>query len=217
MRAEDLLLCTAFRPRCQRSSLSRGLLVVAASLFAASSLAQVCQTAGDMNTASRTALEAAAKRYFDLSARGDAAALKQNSISNVAANFAGIEASVKENQGAFAGVQAAIRPPFVLTVEGAQPLERAEFLCGVFGKLGQTKDSAVFVLNNLPPGKYGVTILDVEGGRASITLTFVLQEVGSDWKLAGFYARSPQVAGHDAAWFIQHARDFKAKSQSRNT
>ena len=207
---------TAFRPRCQRSSLSRGLLVVAASLFAASSLAQVCQTAGDMNTASRTALEAAAKRYFDLSARGDAAALKQNSISNVAANFAGIEASVKENQGAFAGVQAAIRPPFVLTVEGAQPLERAEFLCGVFGKLGQTKDSAVFVLNNLPPGKYGIAILDVTGGKTAMTLTLVLQQEGNDWKLAGYFPRPSQTAGHDSEWFLQHARDFKAKSQAHN-
>jgi hypothetical protein len=169
-----------------------------------------------MNASIRTALETAAKRYFDMSARGDTAALKQNSIASVAATFAGIEAAVQENQTAFTGAQATVRPPFFLTAEGTQPLARAEFLCGVFGKSGQTKDSAVFVLNNLPPGKYGVTILDVEGGRASITLTFVLQEVGSDWKLAGFYARSPQVAGHDAAWFIQHARDFKAKSQSRN-
>jgi hypothetical protein len=218
MRTEDLLLGTAFRPRCQRSCLSRGLLVVAAGLFAASSLAQVCQTAGDMNPASRTALEAAAKRYFDLSARGDAPALKQNSISNVAANFAGIEVSVKENQAAFAGAQAAIRPPFGLTVEGAQPLERAEFLCGVFGKSGQTKDSAVFVLNNLPPGKYGIAILDVTGGKTAMamTLTLVLQQEGNDWKLAGFFARPAQTAGHDAEWFLQRARDFKAKSQAHN-
>ena len=53
----------------------------------------------------------------------------------------------------------------MLTADGPEPLARAEFLCGVFGKSGQTKDSAVFVLNNLPPGKYGVTILDVNGGK----------------------------------------------------
>jgi hypothetical protein len=164
----------------------------------------------------RTALESAAKRYFEMSARGDTAGLKQNSISSVAASFAGIEAAVQANQAAFSGAQATVRPPFLLTAEGTEPLARAEFLCGIFGKSGQTKDSAVFVLPNLPPGKYGIVILDVNGGAAAMTLTLVLQQVGSDWRLAGFYARASQAAGHDAAWFIQHAQDFKAKSQIHN-
>ena len=113
----------------------------------------------------RAALETAAQRYFEMSARGDVAALQQNSIASVAASFTGIEAAVKENQAAFTGAKATVRPPFLLTADGPGPLARAEFLCGVFGPSGQTKDSAVFVLNNLPPGKYGVTILDVNGGQ----------------------------------------------------
>ncbi|MFZ0360067.1 MAG: hypothetical protein ABSC07_09540 [Terriglobales bacterium] len=190
-------------------------------LLAASSLAsicdaQVCQSAADMSAPVRTALETAAKRYFEMSSRGDTDALKQNSIASVAASFSGIEAVVKEKQAGFTGAQASVRPPFLLTAEGAQPFARAEFLCGVFGPSGQTKDSAVFVLNNLAPGKYGVAILDVNGARTAMTLTLVLQEIGSDWKLAGFYVRSSQAAGHDTAWFAQHARDFKAKSQNHD-
>jgi hypothetical protein len=169
-----------------------------------------------MNATVRSALENTAKRYFDMSARGDLGALKQNSIASVAANFAGIEAAVKENQSSFKDAQATVRPPFLLTADGPEPLARAEFLCGVFGKSGQTTDSAVFVLNDLPPGKYGVTILDVNSSPDTKTLTFVLQQVGADWQLAGFYARSSQAAGHDAGWFTQRARDFKAKSQSHN-
>jgi hypothetical protein len=169
-----------------------------------------------MDASVRTALEAAARRYFEMSARGDTAALKQNSIAAVAASFAGIEAAVKENQAAFTGAKATVRPPFLLTADGREPLARAEFLCGVFGKLGQTKDSAVFVLPNLPPGNYGVTILDVNGGQYPRTLTFVLQQTGVDWKLAGFYARLSQASEHDAAWFTQRARDFKAKGQNHN-
>ena len=178
--------------------------------------AQVCQSAADMEAAARSALEAAAKRYFEMSVHGDVAGLKQNSIPSVSASFAGIEAAVKENQAAFTGAQATVRPPFLLTADGPEPLPHAEFLCGVFGKSGQTKDSAVFVLNNLPAGKYGVTILDVNGGQTALTLTLVLQQVGSDWRLAGFYAKSAQAAGHDAAWFTQRARDFKAKSENHN-
>ncbi len=169
-----------------------------------------------MDASARTALETTAKRYFDLSARGDTSTLKLDSIAPVAASFAGIEAAVKENQPAFSGAKATVRPPFLLTAGGTEPLARAEFLCGVFGKSGQTKDSAVFVLPNLPPGKYGVVILDVNGGSDPRTLTLVLQQVENDWKLAGFYATSSRAAGHDAAWFIQSARDFKAKSQNHN-
>jgi hypothetical protein len=192
------------------------LLLLSASVGVPSAHAQTCQSAADMDGAVRSALEATAKRYFDMSARGDTAGLRQNSIATVAASFAGIEAAVKENQAAFAGAKATVRPPFLLTADGPEPLARAEFLCGVFGKLGQTKDSAVFILPNLPPGEYGVTILDVNGGQDARTLTFVLQQTGVDWKLAGFYARSSQAAGHDAAWFTQRARDFKSKAQNHN-
>jgi hypothetical protein len=178
--------------------------------------AQTCQTASDMDASVRTALETAAKRYFEMSARGDVAALKQSSIAAVASSFAGIEAAVKENQTAFTGGKATVRPPFLLIVDGPEPLARAEFLCGVFGKSGQTKDSAEFVLPNLPPGNYGVTILDVNGAPGTRTLTFVLQQTGTDWKLAGLNAKSSQAAGHDAAWFIQRAHDFKAKGQNHN-
>jgi hypothetical protein len=169
-----------------------------------------------MDASVRTSIEAAAQRYFAMSATGDAAALKQNSIPSVASSFSGIEAALKANQPAFAGAKATARPPFLLTAFGNEPYPRAEFLCGVFGKLGQTKDSAVFVLNNLPPGQYAVAILDVNSAPDPKTLTFVLQQAGVDWKLAGFYARPALVAGHDSAWFAARARDFKAKAQLHN-
>jgi hypothetical protein len=168
-----------------------------------------------MDAASRAALESAARQYFDLAAKGDVATLRQSAIPSLAANFGGIEAAVKEHQESFAGVTATARPPFLLEAEGKEPLERAEFLCGVFGKSGQTANSAVFVIPNLPPGTYGAVILDV-GSKMPSTLSFVLQKVGNDWKLAGFYARPAQIAGHDGKWFWDRAREFKAKGQARN-
>jgi len=178
--------------------------------------AQTCQSASDMEGPVRTALDTTAKRYFDMVAGGDSSTLQRNSIATVAANFSGIEAAVKDNQTAFTGAHAAVRPPFVLTVEGSAPLEPAEFLCGVFGKSGQTADSAVFMLHNLPPGKYGIVIIDAPGSQDPRALTMILQQVGTDWKLAGFYTRPVEVNGHNGAWFAQRARDFKAKGQNRN-
>lgn len=193
----------------------RGWLLGALLWMAPSAWGQTCQSAADMDAAVRTSLETTGKRYFDMAARVDTAGLQQNSIPAVAASFSAIETAVKDNQSAFSGTQATVRPPYLLTADGNEPLARAEFLCGVFGKTGQTTDSAVFVLNNLPPGKYGLVILDVKGTDAH-TLTLILQAIGPNWKLAGFYARQAQLNGHDGAWFAQRARDFKAKGQTRN-
>jgi len=103
-----------------------------------------------------------------------------------------------------------------LKAEGTAPFERAEFLCGVFGKVGQTADSAVFVIPNLPPGNYAVETFDVSTAKQPYTVSFVLQQEGKDWKVGGFYVKEPQIAGHDGNWFAERARAFKAKGQNRN-
>jgi hypothetical protein len=148
-------------------------------------------------------------------AQGQSAALQQNAIPTLAASFGGVESLVKDNQAAFSKAQANLRPPFVLTAEANQPA-RAEFLCGVFGSAGQTRDSAVFVLNNLPAGKYAVAVVDATGTEDGRSMTMILQQLGADWKLAGVSVRAGKVAGHDAAWFTQRAREFKGKGQNRN-
>jgi hypothetical protein len=185
-------------------------------LLAGSAYGQTCLTANDMDEATRAALVNTAKRYFDMAARGDSASLRQNSIASVASDFAGIESAVKDNQANFSAAQATPRPPYLLKAEGTAPLPHAEFLCGVFGPQGQTKDSAVFQLSNLPPGNYGIVILDVSGTKAPYTLSFVLQQQGNDWKLGGFYGKPMQVAGHDGNWYLTRAREFKAKGQTHN-
>ncbi len=179
--------------------------------------AQTCLTTSDsdMDEATRSALVTTAKRFEDMVARGDVASLRQNAIPSLAANFSGIENAVQENQANLAGTQATPRPPFLLKAEGTAPLERAEFLCGVFGAQGQTRDSAVFLIPNLPPGNYAITILDVSSPKGAYTVSFVLQQQGSDWKLGGFYAKPAQIAGHDGSWFADRAREFKAKGQMR--
>jgi len=173
-------------------------------------------TAEDMDAPTRSALQSAGSRYFDMVARGDTASLKQNSISSVANDFGSIENTVKESQAGLGGAHAVARPPFLLKAEGTAPLPRAEFLCGVFGATGQTANSAEFVIPNLPPGDYAIVILDVTTQKTPYTLSLVLQQVGTDWKIGGFFLRSTQIAGHDSNWFLEHARAFKAKGQIHN-
>ena len=181
-----------------------------------SSYAQSCLSARDMDEATRTTLVNTAKRYFDMAARGDSAALRQNSIASLASDFSGIETAVKDNQAGLTGAQATPRPPYLLKAEGNAPLERAEFLCGVFAAQGQTANSAVFVIPNLPPGNYAIETLDANTPKGPYTVSFVLQQQGNEWKIGGFYAKPAQVAGHDGKWFADQARGYKAKGQVHN-
>jgi hypothetical protein len=192
-----------------------GLLLLGA-LSAISSHAQTCLTANDMDSAVNAALTSTAQNYFQMVAAGDSASLKQNAISGLAANFAGIEGAVRDNQIALSGIKGAPRAPFLLQVDGANPQSNGEFLCGVFGPNGQTAGSAVFQIPNLAPGTYAVTTVDAGTGKGPYTVTFVLEKQGNTWKLGGLYIKPLQAAGHDGNWYAQQARDFKAKGKTES-
>ncbi len=183
---------------------------------ASTAIAETCTTASDMEPATRSALVSAGQHFFDLLAKGDAASLRQAAIPSLASDFSAIEATVKDNQAALAGSKATARPPFLLEAEGVAPIARAEFYCGVFGRNGQTANSAAFYLNNLPPGKYAVVILDVASSKGPYYVSFILQQLGTDWKLGGLYVKPSQIGGHDSDWFSTRAREFKAKGQTHN-
>jgi hypothetical protein len=178
--------------------------------------AQNCETANDLDDATRSAITATAQRYFDSAAKGDTESLKQNAIPSLAASFSAVETTIKAHQADLAGAQTKMSSLFLLQVEGSAPLPRAEFYCGVFGKNGQTPGSAIFELNNLPPGKYGVVLLQANSQKAATSFSEILQQEGNDWKLGGLYLRAAQISGHDGEWFAARARDYKAKGQLHN-
>ena len=202
--SEKHALCRGFF--CDVLALALLLLPAAASLRA-----QTCLTAGDMDEATKTALLNTAQSYFDSIARGDSAALRQNAIASVASDFSGIETAVKDNRSDLSGAKPVARPPFLLQAQGNAPLERAEFLCGVFGSHGQTADSRVFVIPNLPPGNYGFVTQDVSTAKGTYTVSYVLEQQATAWKLGGLYIKPSQVGGHDGNWFAASARELKAK------
>src|SRR3979411_2864558 len=184
--------------------------------LALSAQAENCQTATDMDAATRSALTSTGQRYFDMIPKGDVASLRQSAIPSLASDFSGIENTVKDHQKDLAGSHATARPPFLLEADGTAPIAHAEFFCGIFGKSGQTSGSAAFYLNSLPPGKYGVVILDASSPQGPNAISLILQQVGADWKLGGLYIKALQVGGHDSEWFTTRAREYKAKGQLHN-
>lgn len=177
---------------------------------------QSCQTSSELDDASRATLTSAGLRYFDLAAKGDVASLRQNAISSLAADFSGIETTIKNHQQDFAGAQKSVKSVFLLEPDTAAPAAHAEFYCGVFGKNGQTPGSAEFFLDNLPAGKYGIVLIDATSSKGKVMFSEILQQAGTDWKLGGLYLTAAQIAGHDSDWFVARAREYKTKGQMHN-
>jgi len=184
-------------------------------LWTAAGWAQRCTEAKDLDAATRSAIEGAARQYFDMAAKGDSAGLQQNAIPSVAQNFGGISNAVSSNLATIQGSQGNIRSAFLLDDSTATSADKAEFYCGVFGAYGHTANSTAFIIPGLPPGKYAVAVVDAQGSKVPFTISFVLQQEGPQWKLANYYAKSGQAAGHDGNWYIQQARDYKQKGQTR--
>jgi len=200
-------------PRLDRAL---GILLSALAFSSLITHAQSCKTSSELDDAPRAAITTAGQRYFGLAAKADVASLRQNATSSLASDFSGIETTVKDHQPDLVGVQATVKSVFLLEAEGAAPIPRAEFYCGVFGKNGQTSDSAIFALDNLAPGKYAVVLLDVPSPKGRIMFSEILQQAGTDWKLGGLYIKAAQVAGHDSDWFVARAREYKTKGQLHN-
>ncbi len=178
-------------------------------------VAETCKEAEEIDPATRSAIESTAKSFLGMSGSGDVAGLRAASIPSLAASFGGVEQAVSDNKDGLAG-PAVIRKTYLLEVSGTAPVARAEFYCGVFGVNGNTPSSAGFVLPNLAPGRYAVVIIDINGPKGPYMLSEILQQLGGAWKLAGYYAKPGQVAGHDADWYARKAREFKQKGQVHN-
>jgi hypothetical protein len=187
---------------------------IALALSPLSARAQSCQTSSDLDDATRNAITAAGQRYFGMATKGDVASMRQNAIPSLASDFSGIEATIKDHERDLAAAQATVKGVFLL--DGSTPSPHAEFYCGVFGKSGQTANSAVFYLDNLPAGKYGVVLLDANSPQGRTLFSLILQQEGTDWKIGGLYVKSAQVAGHDSEWFLARAREYKSKGQMHN-
>ena len=179
-----------------------------------SAYAQSCQTSSDLEDAPRAAITAAGQRYFDMVVKGDVASLRQNAIPSLAADFSGMEGTVKDHQQDLAAVQGTVKGVFLL--DGTTPVPHAEFFCGVFGKNGQTSNSAAFFFDNLPAGKYGIVLLDGTSAKGRTMVTLILQQAGTDWKLGDLYIKAADVAGHNSEWFLARAREYKTKGQLHN-
>ena len=137
--------------------------------------------------------------------------LRQNSTGSLTGSFGSVEAIIGEYKPDLAGATARTRNLYLLDAKGSQPLETAVFFCGIMN----SADATGFSINGLAPGRYAIVIEDLTSPRMPFILTQILKNEGT-WKLAGFYLKPARLAGHEPAWFLQKARDFKSRGQTHN-
>ena len=126
------------------------LAVMLLSSFAALANAETCTAGNEMDAATKSSIESAARQMFAQMQQGDVFGLKQNSIPALASNFGSIEQTIVNNKPRYAASTMTVRNEYALDAPGTAPVARAEFLCGVWGQ----PDFTTFVIPNLPPGKY---------------------------------------------------------------
>jgi Ca-activated chloride channel homolog len=177
-------------------------------------MSQTCLLKDEIPEGSRRAIESSAQQALDQAIRGDVAALRTGAIASLQSNFGGIAAAVSDHKAILASDHAQLRTLFLLST-GDKPDPSGQFYCGVFAATGQTATSAEFSLPGLPAGKYGIVIYDLVGDEGPHAMSMIFQDVAG-WKLAGFYIRPQSAAGRDGLWYLQRARDYKAKGEVHN-
>lgn len=185
-------------------------------LFAAAlpAWSQNCQTHDEIPDQLRAPIENAAQQIFDQASRSDVNGLKANSIPSLQSSFGGIESAISDNKAAMSGAHAQVRTTFLLDT-GSTVNADGRFYCGIFGANGMAANGAQFYLPNLPVGKWAVVIQDFIGSKGPYSLSTILQD-SNGWKLAGFQVWPETALGHDGLWYLQHARDYKAKGEVHN-
>ena len=158
----------------------------------------------------RAAIDSAATQFIQYAAHGDVQSLRQAAIPALAAAFDGIQQTVTHDKGQLGRSGHDSPRLFPRRLQSHRTVARAEFFCGVFGSNGHTPSSASFVIPNLDPGQYALVLTNATGGKVPYMVTVVLQNLQSQWKLAGYYPKPSEVSGHDAAWYVQQARKLQA-------
>jgi hypothetical protein len=156
--------------------------------------------------------------------QGDVAGMQRSSITSLAASFNSVSAAVNDAKQALASGQAKVRADYELdnnpsnggnqAFSGpAKQDQRVDFFCGIYN----SPDRVAFVFNALPAGRFGVVIMDVVSAKTPYMLSVIMQQDGGQWKLAGFYPKALQIAGHDPAWYVTKAREYKRSGQVHNS
>lgn len=186
----------------RNNCLSLVISLLSAGVCAPVALGANCTTQAQMSPVERNAIVDASRSMMLQVQNGNVDGLKTATLPSVAADFAGIAASVQS-------LAPQVQQAFV-TVDSVYDLDASgdpagsantQFFCG--------SPVVVINFNNLPPGKYALALLHATGVKEPQQVSLILaQSPEKRWLLAGFFAKPMIQAGHDGLWYWVSARKY---------
>jgi len=167
--------------------------------------AQTCTTQSGMQGQVRTALADTALMLGTAVKSGDANAVKAATVAEYANNFGAIEYAIDTTSEKLKGGTLRVTQLYELDASGGKAGNTSEvdFTCPLKGTSSETD----FSISSLPPGVYGFAMVEVAGGDHAWLLSFLLQQEGVGWKMAGFYPHARTAVGKDGLWYWSAARE----------
>lgn len=181
--------------------------VLLATACRAQNVPALCTTQSQMTADMRQSLADAALGAASAIKAGDAARLQSMSTPDIASNFDATSFLVHSTATAIAGDSLRVTQLYRLdaTARKAGDTSDADFGCALSGSASEVD----FSIAGLPPGIYSFAMVEAEGTRPWL-LSFLLEQQGSAWKVAGFYPHARTAAGHDGLWYWTTARTADA-------
>ncbi|HEX4154663.1 MAG TPA: hypothetical protein VHY48_03535 [Acidobacteriaceae bacterium] len=180
--------------------------VLAAGVLGAAARAQTCTTQAAMGAGMRQALAGSALALASAIKGNDAARVESMADHDLAANFDATAYIVHTNAAKIANDTLQVTQVYELDASARKTGDTTEagevdFACPLRG----TTDEVDFAISGLPPGVYGFVMVEAAGDRPWL-LSFLLEQQGSGWKMAGIYPHARTAAGHDGLWYWTTAR-----------
>jgi hypothetical protein len=137
----------------------------------------------------------------------DGDGIRAQTIAQFAQNFAPIQSIVSGTSAKLKGATPAVDQVYLLDASTIKQnpdgsAANAQFFC----TLNKSAAEADFTIPGLPAGKYAFAIVEAQGVATPVRLSFLLQDVGGKWQMAGFYPRAMTAAGKDGLWYWTEAR-----------
>ncbi|MGB7191068.1 MAG: hypothetical protein WBD10_13080 [Acidobacteriaceae bacterium] len=172
--------------------------------------AATCETESQMTAAQRGALANVARNMVSKVQTGDVQALRAQTIPAVASQFGAIASAANRLKPLVQSATITVDNVYAMDASSEQAgSSQTEFYCGT--------PVVMLTFSNLPPGKYGLTIVHATGVPKPQQIALILSETPANgWMLAGFVSRPMMEAGHNGVWYWEQAREYAQKKMNWN-
>ncbi len=160
----------------------------------------------------RTSLSGAAGDLAGAVQKDDVAQVQAKMIAEFASGpaFAPTANLVQETSSKLQGDDLEVTQIYELdsNLAGSKQSSVTSFSC----PLAASTSEVDFAIPDLPSGIYGFAMVEAKGDHPWL-LSFLLQQDGRQWELAGFYPRARLADGHDGLWYWRSARKYASADE----